>query len=114
MATLNLMLPQGATWSLSLTWRDSDDDPVNLAGYSAAMQVRRSYRSTSPAVLSLSSGSGITLGGAAGTIEVSVAAGTTEDISTGKYVYDLELTSGGGQVTRLIEGTITVTPEVTQ
>lgn len=113
MATLNLTFPQGATWSFSLAWNDDDGDPINLTGYSAAMQVRQTYKSTTP-VVSVSSGSGITLGGALGTVAVQVSATTTDDIKAGRYVYDLELTSAGGEVTRLIEGTLTVTPEVTR
>lgn len=113
MATLNLTFPQGATWTLSLTWNDDDGDPINLTGFSAAMQVRQTYRSTTP-VVSVLSGSGITLGGALGTIAIRVPATSTDDIKAGRYVYDFELTSGGGEVTRLIEGTLTVTPEVTR
>lgn len=113
MATLNLTFPQGATWSLSLTWNDDGGDPINLTGYTAAMQVRKSYDATTP-VVSVSSGSGITLGGVAGTIDVRIASSATDDVKAGRYVYDLELTSGGGEVTRLVEGTLTVTPEVTR
>lgn len=114
MATLNLTFPQGATWTLSLAWNDDDGDPINLTGFSAAMQIRQSYAQSATPIVSVSSGSGITLGGAAGTIEVRVPATSTDDIRAGRYVYDLELTSGGGEVTRLVEGTVTVTPEVTR
>ena len=113
MATLDLTFPQGATWKLALTWRDSDNDPVNLSGYTAAMQIRR--RASAPVVLSAATGgAGITLGGVAGTVAVTFPATDTDDVKSGRYVYDLELTSAGGEVTRLIEGTVTVTPEVTQ
>jgi hypothetical protein len=30
------------------------------------------------------------------------------------YVYDVEITSGAGVVTRIMEGTVTVNPEVTR
>jgi hypothetical protein len=39
---------------------------------------------------------------------------TTAAIEEGMYVYDLEITSGAGTVTRLMEGTVTVNPEVTR
>jgi hypothetical protein len=112
-ATLNLTFPQGATWSLALTWNDDDGDPINLTGYTARMQVRITYGAAAT-ILSLANGSGITLGGAAGTITLSVAATTTATVNSGTYVYDLELQSGGGEVTRLVEGTLEVTPEVTR
>lgn len=111
--TLNLTLPQGATWDVSLTWNDSDGLPVNLSGYTAAMQVRESY-TDAVTVVSLTAGSGITLGGTAGTIGITVGAATTAGVAAGNYVYDLELVSGGGVVTRLVQGSVVVTPEVTR
>lgn len=110
---LNLTLAQGETWSLSLTWTDDAGSPISLAGYTAAMQVRVMYDSATP-VLSLASGSGITLGGAAGTVAISVDATTTAALPAAIYVYDLELRSAGGTVTRLVQGNLTVTPEVTR
>jgi hypothetical protein len=77
------------------------------------MQVRDSYDSHT-AVLSLTSGSGITLGGTAGSIILEATAITTAGVPSGQYVYDLELVTGGGYVTRLLEGNFTVDPEVTR
>jgi hypothetical protein len=113
MATLNLTFPQGATWNLALTWNDDSGDPINLTGYTARMQVRASYDSAT-SVLALTNGSGLTLGGAAGTITLAVSATQSASVAAANYVYDLELQSGGGEVVRLVEGTLTVTPEVTR
>ena len=44
---------------------------------------------------------------------MNMTASTTADIEEGMYVYDIEITSGAGTVTRLMEGSVTVTPEVT-
>jgi hypothetical protein len=77
------------------------------------MQVRDSYDSHT-AVLNLTSGSGITLGGTAGSIILEATATTTAGVPSGQYVYDLELVTGGGYVTRLLEGNFTVDPEVTR
>lgn len=111
-ATLNLNCWQGANFDYSLTWK-TNGTAVNLTGYSARMQVRETYDSTTP-VLSLTSGSGITLGGTAGSIILEATATTTAGVPSGQYVYDLELVTGGGYVTRLLEGNFTVDPEVTR
>ena len=37
----------------------------------------------------------------------------TGAIEEGMYVYDMEIRSGSGTVTRLLQGEVTVTPEVT-
>ena len=111
-ATTNLIIDQGATWNITLTYKNSDGSPINLTGYTAALQLRTSYDASS-AALSLSSGSGIVLGGTAGTIAVTATATQTGSLTAGEYVYDLEITSSS-VVTRLVQGRITVTPQVTR
>lgn len=110
---LNLTFPQGATWKLAMTYTDSAGDPINLSNYTARMQVRQSYTATQT-VLSLTNGSGITLGGTAGTIDLLIPATTTASIGAAQYVYDLEIESASGEVTRVVQGTFSVTPEVTR
>ena len=112
---LNLSCYQGASWDYTLTWQ-TGGTPVNLTSYTARMQVRESY-DAGTAVLSLTSGTGITLGGTAGTIVLEAAATTTATLDgtpNKQYIYDLELVSGAGVVTRLVEGNFTVYPEVTR
>lgn len=76
------------------------------------MQLRTSYEAPSAAI-SLTQASGITLGGAAGTIVVALTDTQTSALPAGRYVYDLELVEGS-KVTRLIEGVAICTPEVTR
>jgi hypothetical protein len=107
----NITAYQGATYDIRLTW-SIGGTAVNLTNYTAAMQVREAADSET-AVLSLTNGSGITLGGTAGTIDINVAYQTMGSVVAGQYVYDLELNSGS-QVTRLVQGLFTVQAEVTQ
>jgi hypothetical protein len=110
----DITIEQGATFQLSLLWEDSAGDPVNVTGYSARMQVREKYTSTTT-LLSLTSVAGdIVLGGAAGTIVVTASATATAAIDEKRGVYDLEMVSPSGTVTRLIRGCVTITPEVTR
>ena len=111
-ATTNLIIDQGATWNITFTYKNTDGNPINLTGYTAALQLRTSYDAAS-ASLSLTSGSGIVLGGTAGTIAVTATATETGGLTAGEYVYDLEITSSS-VVTRLVQGRITVTPQVTR
>ena len=113
-AKYDIILEEGATFQLTLTWKDSADTPVNLTGYSAAMQVRR-YITADTALLDVSSvGGEITLGGAAGTIEVVIPAAETADLTGEQAVYDLEVTDGSGIVTRLLYGDCEIRREVTR
>lgn len=109
--TYTITAYQGATYNLNLTWTIGGT-AVNLTNYTAAMQVRESASST-VAVLNLSSGSGITLGGTAGTIAVNVSATTMGSATPGNYVYDMELNSGG-TITRLLQGSFNIEAEVTK
>jgi molybdopterin-binding protein len=110
-ATYNITAYQGATYKLNMTWAIGGT-AVNLTNYTAAMQVRENPQSTA-VMLNLSTGSGITLGGTAGTIAVNVPANTMGSVVAGNYVYDLELNSGS-EVTRLIQGLFAIQAEVTR
>lgn len=87
--------------------------PVNITGYTAALQIR-SLPSSPTAVLSLTNGNGITLGGAAGSIAVHATATQTRTIDEGPYYYDLEITSDQNVVTRIAQGQVIVSAEVTR
>jgi len=98
---------RGETLQRVFTYKDADGVAVDLTGYSASMQVRKSL--TDGVALELSTvNSRITLGGAAGTVTLLVSATDTATIDVGQYFYDLELTSGSSVVTRLIEGRLQV------
>ena len=113
----NITCQQGATFQRQITWTDSAKDPYNLTGYTARMQVRDNVSSnTIIATLSTTAGNTgtITLGGIAGTVDLLISATNTAALTAGQYVYDLELVSGGGVVTRLLEGNFRVSAEVTR
>lgn len=107
----NITAYQGATYNLNLIWTIADT-PVNLTNYTAAMQVRENAAATA-VILDLSTESGITLGGTAGTIAITVPADTMAATQPGNYVYDLELDSGD-EVTRLLQGGFAIQAEVTR
>lgn len=109
---LDLLVEQGTTYSQTLTWK-IDGTAVNLTGYTAKMQARTDVTSDST-ILALTQASGLTLGGSLGTIRIDLTAEQTTALSPSNYVYDLEVTSGAGVVTRLVQGTFTVSAEVTR
>lgn len=111
--TLNFTIEQGATFNLLLTW-EIDSVPVNLTGYTACLQARVDVED-SEVILSLTtSNGGITLGGSAGTISLDQSATQTALLPSGTYVYDLELIASNSAVTRLVQGELLISPEVTR
>lgn len=109
----NVTIDQGADWYLDVTYDNPNGTPVNLTSYTAALQLR-SLPESATAVLSLSTGSGITITGASGLVAIRATATQTRAIDEGTYFYDLEITSLQSVVTRLIQGQAVVTPEVTR
>ena len=111
--TYNITAYQGANFDRTFTITQGGT-ALNLTGYTSAMQVREAADSTAT-LLSLSTGgSGIVLGGTAGTIAVAVTATQSAAIPAGSFAYDLEITSSGGEVTRLLQGSFNVQGNVTR
>lgn len=110
--THNVVCYAGATFDLNFTVKLAGT-AIDLTGYTARMQVRESAESSSTLLSLATGGSGITLGGTAGTIAVTAAATATAGVAGGQYVYDMELVSGS-VVTRILQGNFKVLPEVTR
>ncbi len=104
---------QGATFIRVFTWNNPNGTPVDLTGYTARMQIRQSVVSPTYYYQALSGGD-IVLGGSAGTITLTIPAPTSAAWTFIKGVYDLELQSPSGIVTRLVQGNVTVSREVTR
>lgn len=110
----NVVIDQGADWFLDVTYDNPNGTPINLTGYTAALQIR-SLPSDPTAVLSLTTGSGITITAVTGLVAIHATAAQTRAIDEGVYYYDLEITAPGtGVVTRLIQGQADVSAEVTR
>jgi hypothetical protein len=110
----DLLIEQGANYSQEFVYRDSSGNPINLTGYTARMQIRSTYESASPMIDLTTDNYGIILGGAAGTVALGMSAATTDALTAGRGVYDLELISGLGFVTRMLQGVVTISRNVTR
>ena len=113
-ATNNFIIDQGANWFVTFVYKDAAGTPINITGYTAALQIRDTYADSTTDLSLTSPSGGITITGATGTIAVTATAVQTAAIAAGNYVYDLEITSTGGIVTRLVQGKISVSPQVTR
>lgn len=109
----DLDIDAGATFVEEVTFLDSAGAPVNLTGYTAAMKIRPTAESDTVS-LALTQASGLSLGGAAGTVLITITAAQTTALASGNFVYDLKVTSAGGVATRLIEGNVTVNVDVSR
>ncbi len=111
----NFFVYRGATFSEQIEWKDENGVAIDLTGFTARMHMRDTLEATTPFLTLTTENGGITLGGAAGTVDLLASAAATSAISATSGVYDLELVASDGvTVTRLLEGLVTISPEVTR
>jgi len=108
----NYSIDQGADWFLTIQYKDSTGAAINLTGYTAAMQFRLSASNVTSLNLT-SPSSGITITGSTGTLAIHITAAQSAVLLAATYSYELEITSAGGVVTRLIQGLATVDGQLT-
>jgi hypothetical protein len=120
-------IEQGTTFQLELIYKDSNQTPINLTGYSGRMQIRPTVDSTT-VYLTLSSslnadGTGLNFSGSSGTnppssgsIGIYIASCTSSLLNFTNAYYDLEIYSGSNcpYTVRLIEGQVQLSKEVTR
>lgn len=104
----NLVIDQGSTWNTTILIAGPDNVPVDLTNYTAASQIRKHFSSANATPFTT------VVGGASGTISLSLTSGQTMALAGGRYVFDVEITSNTGYVTRVIEGIVTINPNVTR
>lgn len=104
----NLVIDQGSTFSTDLTLSDENGDKLILNGYTANSQIRRWYTSTNASATFATS-----INVESAVITLTLTANQTSNLVSGRYVYDVEITDGA-EVSRIVEGIVTVTPQVTR
>jgi hypothetical protein len=124
----SFVIEQGATFNLEFQYKNSDGTPINLSGYGARMHIRPAV-SSSTLYIALSSslqpdGTGLNLGGSSGlkppssgSIGVYISAASSSALSFDEGLYDLEIfneVNGVETVTRLLEGKVKLSKEVTK
>lgn len=102
---------QGSTFRRVFTW-EVDEEPVDLTGWTARMEVRAKAESPS-VVLEVTPYVNPGPDETAGEIEFNLPADVLADVPAGRYVYDLELVDGPF-VVALLAGPFIVRPEVTR
>jgi hypothetical protein len=114
-ARLPLIIEQGATWKHALIVRASRGGPPrDLTGHTARMQIRKVVTSADVLAELSVANNGIIITAAEGRIDLVLSATATAGLPPGPSVYDIELEAPSGEVTRLLQGTVTVDAQVTR
>lgn len=115
--TYNTTIDKGATFSLTVTYKDAAGDPVNLTGWTARMQIRETPSSASTLLTSTGGSPTIAISNtnfATGVISITISAANTANIAVPVAYYDIEVESGAGLVRRVLQGRLAISPEVTR
>ena len=109
-AIANLTIDQGATFSSDVTVKDANGNAFDLTGYTASAKMAKGFQSTKTKTQITCT---IQAPATNGLVTLSLTADQTTALDDGRYVYDLEiLQTSSSTVTRVIEGIITVRPQV--
>lgn len=110
-AYVELFMDQGATFNniINLT-DDTSNTPINVSGYSVTSQMRRSYYSANASANITCAITDPANGG----IVLSMSPANTANMKPGRYLFDVKLIDTESIVSRVLEGIITVTPQITK
>lgn len=112
-AKYKLKLEQGATLRKVFTWK-ADGVEVDLTGYTARMQIRPDIASSDVLATLATDNGGITIEALPGTFTLFLSDIDTAALTFESAVYDLEFVAPNGDVIRLMQGEVTLSPEVTR
>tara|TARA_B100001094_G_C17848039_1_gene631234 strand:+ start:295 stop:654 length:360 start_codon:yes stop_codon:yes gene_type:complete len=110
----NFTIEQGATFTRTFKYKDSEGNPIDLVsgdGYVARMEIKDKIGGNQIAFFS-SNGTGLGINNT-NFITLTISAGSTSSYNFTTAVYDLEIVSSTGVVTRLLQGKIKLSKEVT-
>lgn len=114
-AKLKLKIIQGATFPKVLRWIAPDKTtPIDLTGCTARMQARSEIESPTVLLELTTENGGIVIDGPAGKLALHISPADTAAIAWESGVWDLEVVHPNGDVTRLAQGSISVSREVTR
>ena len=105
----NLYVDQGSTYSNIITVTSSTGSALDLTDYSVASQMRKSHKSSTYHSFTAS-----VYDATNGKIRLQLTDEQSGAIPEGRWLYDVEIESPSGSRTRVLEGVVTVTPEITR
>jgi len=103
----NLTIDQGSDYTTTITLTDGAGTPINISTYTGNGQIRKYYTSTTAVDFDITTADN-------GNITLSLDSNTTNNMIAGRYVYDVELTDISGNISRVLEGIVTIKPGVTR
>lgn len=108
----HVIIQQGTTWAMEWTVTDDTDQPLDVTGWGVKSQIRATPEAET-VLHEWSNVAGNAVPGN-GSVMITVSPATSSAWTWRSGVFDIELTNLSGQVARLDEGTVEVSPEITR
>ena len=108
-AVSNLLIYQGSDFIIDFTVENDNGTDFNLTGYSAACLIKKHYTSSTSQTVTAAILSPPT----SGRIQLSLTNSQTTAMKSGRYVYDVVITSDTGIKSRVLEGSVSILEGVT-
>jgi hypothetical protein len=106
----NLTIDQGSDYMTEITVEDAAGNDADLTGYIAYGQIRKTYSSTTKYDFICTIPWPVQ-----GIVQIKLPNSVTNVMKPGRYVYDVEVRVGvNGDITRIVEGQLEITPGVTR
>jgi hypothetical protein len=99
-------IDQGTTFEMTIGLNDDDGVELDTTGYEARSKFRKHHLSSNSVDFSTALSNGA--------LVLSLTANQTSNVVAGRYVYDVELVTEEGIVLRILEGVVTLNPEVSR
>ena len=107
---VELDLDQGTDLSYNLDLTQDDGSPLNVTGYTFSSSIRKSYYSSNvTANLTVTVANSV-----GGNVLLTMNSAVSANIKAGRYLFDVKQKDAANVTTRIIEGIITVLPQVTK
>jgi hypothetical protein len=111
---LNLYIRSGDTYARSFTFADGNSTPIDLTGCMAELQIVALYNVVEPSLLTseapTANGGTITLGGTAGTVNITIPPDDTLLLANGQW--ELRIKFADDSVMTFLSGAVFVENEV--
>lgn len=109
---IDMTILQGKTINFTVIW--GGGTPINVTGFDAKMQLRKSVSDEEPVVEFSVSNSRVTIGTTNGQINFSMTAADSAALEPSQGVYDIEVTDASGNVYQVQSGRYNILQSVTR
>lgn len=108
MAYSDIVINQGTDFSMNVDLAADDGTPINVANCIFTSKIRKSYYSTNVTANIVVT----TLDAPNGNLVLSLDVANTSNIEQGRYLYDLKMKDASNVTSRILEGIVTISPQV--